>query len=387
MTESGLSPRVSYGNLAQAFESLRGVKHVITSMAASEPAEFYSFAHKFAHKFAHEIAGVTIHCANPSKFYPVFDHTLCLEYRLTIQAMFLTAALGKAKSNSHIEYVPSHLSQWVRYMREREQFEVFWGTCSLPDERGYVSIGPSCCYESEAINACRLVILEVNPNMPITCGATTIPTSEVDIFLPSDRPLPTIASGTSSSIDRAIADYVADILPNYSTIQLGIGGITNALTDSLAHKKGLGVHTEMINDSIVELCKKGVITGERKTLWPRKVVGAFAYGSKSLYDFLDHNPGIELHPASVVNDPYRIGKNFKMHSINTAVEIDLTGQVVSESIGHRQLSGVGGASDTHTGAQRSVGGRGIIALQSTCGKVRKSKITSELMPGAKVSIS
>jgi acyl-CoA hydrolase len=130
-----------------------------------------------------------------------------------------------------------------------------------------------------------------------------------------------------------------------------------------------------------------VITGRRKSIWPRKIVGAFAYGSKKLYEFIRENPLVEIHPASVVNDPYRIGRNYKMISINSAVEIDITGQVCSESLGHRELSGVGGAADTHIGAQRSEGGRGIIALPSTTKDGTNSKIVSTLQPGAKVSIS
>jgi acyl-CoA hydrolase len=143
----------------------------------------------------------------------------------------------------------------------------------------------------------------------------------------------------------------------------------------------------MINDTIMDLYKSGVLTGRHKTIWPGRITGSFALGSQELYDFIDHNPIVLLHPSSVVNDPYRFGRNFKMVSINTAVEVDITGQVCSESIGHRLLSGVGGAADTHIGAQRSQGGRGIIAIRSTTSDESTSKITFQLQPGAKVSIS
>ncbi len=151
-------------------------------------------------------------------------------------------------------------------------------------------------------------------------------------------------------------------------------------------KKDLGIHTEMVNDAMMDLYLKGVVTGACKTRWPGKIIASFVYGSEELYRFIDGNPTIELHPSSVVNDPWRIGLNHRQVSINTAVEVDLTGQVCSESVGHRELSGVGGASETHIGAQRSPGGRGIIALHSLTNR-GESKIVFELKPGAKVSIS
>jgi acyl-CoA hydrolase len=197
--------------------------------------------------------------------------------------------------------------------------------------------------------------------------------------------LPTLTRPTLGEDDRAIGALVADLIPTGATLQLGIGSIPDALGEALYEKKDLGIHTEMINDTMMELTEKGVITGAHKTIWPGKMIGAFAYGTKKLYDFLSSNPLVELHPASVVNDPYRIGRNHLMTSINTAIEVDLTGQVVSESIGHHEVSGVGGASDTHVGAQRSEGGQGIIAINSK--SKTHSKIVFELKPGAKVSVS
>jgi acyl-CoA hydrolase len=187
--------------------------------------------------------------------------------------------------------------------------------------------------------------------------------------------------------DKMIADFVADLVPNGSTLQLGIGSIPNAIGKALENKQDLGIHTEMMNDTMLDLYEKGVITGRYKTRWPRKMIAAFAYGTDALYRFIERNPLVEFHPASVVNDPYRIGMNHQMISINSAVEVDITGQVCSESLGHKELSGVGGASDTHVGAQRSVGGRGIIVIKSTTLRGDHSKIVFELNPGAKVSIS
>jgi acyl-CoA hydrolase len=231
-------------------------------------------------------------------------------------------------------------------------------------------------------------VLEVNDNVPVTHGATRIPATWVTHFIKNDAPLPTVDRPLASPEEEKIAAYIAELVPHEATLQLGIGGIPNALGRALAGHKNLGVHTEMINDTLMDLYRSGAITGRAKTLWPGKIVGSFAYGTAELYRFLDHNPVIELQPSAIVNDPIIIGQNSKMISVNTAVEVDLTGQVASESIGHLELSGVGGAQETHIGAQRSPGGRGIIAIRSRCeGSKPGPKIVFELKPGAKVSVS
>lgn len=299
--------------------------------------------------------------------------------------MFLTASLRK----SRVQYIPQHLSQWAKHLKQRGKIDVFWGSCTPPDHRGIVSLGPGCCYESEILRHAEFVVLEVNPRLPRTGGSTLVKASDVDVLIPYESEIPKVHHETPDATDREIAKHIAALIPDGATLQLGIGGIPNAVALQLTQKNDLGIHTEMINDAMAELFTLGVISGKHKTIWPEKMVGAFAFGSQKLYDFIDQNPMVELHPASVVNDPYRIGRNFRMISINTAVEIDLTGQVCSESVGHRELSGVGGATDTHIGAQRSPEGRGIIALRSQLIKNNaiKSKIVCELTPGAKVSIS
>jgi acyl-CoA hydrolase len=171
-----------------------------------------------------------------------------------------------------------------------------------------------------------------------------------------------------------------------STIQLGIGGIPNALAQALMDKKELGVHTEMFTDGMVDLFEAGVITGKKKTLWRGKMVGTFALGTKKLYNFIDSNLAVEFQQGCVTNDPYIIGQNYKMVSINTALTVDLTGQVCSEAIGNKQYSGTGGQVDTHRGAQRSSEGKGIIALRSTARKGSISTITAQLPPGSKVTL-
>lgn len=361
-------------------------------MAAAEPFHFWNNIadHLVAIGRApgrNESHRCRVFCANPSRSWPLIANDIMGEYADVI-LMFLTESVRRFQGRGFVHYMPQHLSQWSKHLIGREGgIDVFWGSCSLPDSRGYVSLGPSNCYESEILRAAKHVVLEVNPNMPATNGSTEVGIDEVDVFLESSQDLPGINSKIFREVDQKIAGHIVELVPDGATLQLGIGSIPNAVGARLINKKDIGIHTEMINDAILELYNHGVITGRRKTIWPRKIIGAFAFGSKELYEFIRNNPLVEIHPASVVNDPYRIGRNYQMISINSAVEIDITGQVCSESIGHRELSGVGGAADTHIGAQRSIGGRGIIAIPSTTKDGRTSKIVATLQPGAKVSVS
>eukprot|EP01079_Euglenida_sp_SAG-EU17-18_P001114 gene1114-2656_t len=348
-----------------AAEMITDNSTVVTAMAAAEPQTFYSRAAEVMRKRS----GVTLFCANPSREYQVFSDGSLLHHA-EIRTMFLTSHVRQHSTHrpggtAHVHYVPQHLSQ----------IDLFWGSCSPPRNRGFVSIGPSNCYESEIMRRSKRVVLEVNPEMPFTLGDTIVPTSRVDAFVAcdSDMALPTYPRTDPDSTDEAIAvltsllrelgkAHVADLIPDGATIQLGIGAIPNALAFALQGKKDLGVHTEMINDAILQLFQANCITGSHKTLWPEKIVGAFAYGSPDLYALC----------------PVNIGQNHLMHSINSAVEVDLTGQVCSESIGHVELSGAGGAADTHVGAQRAF---------SPATSLPGSKIVAELRPGAKVTVS
>jgi len=365
-----------------ALDTIQSGQTIVTAMAACEPRQFF----KGIAERAKNLEYLRVYCANPGEDYNCFNDA-ALAGRLELIVMFLTSHVHKRHGHGVVQYFPHHLSRWVKALTMERQVDVFWGTCSLPDSRGYVSLGLSASYEPEILKVAKTVILEVNPNMPVTYGATTVPLSQVDHFVLTERDIPVIAATEPNKDDLVIGQYVGDLIEDGSTIQLGIGHIPQAVGGALEGKRDLGVHTEMFNDAMMSLYEKGVITGRKKTIWPGKMVGAFALGSRQLYQFLQENPLIEFQPASVVNDPYRIGKNYKMVSVNSAVEIDLTGQCCSESIGHTELSGIGGAADTHVGAQRSNGGRGIVALRSTAAGGKQSKIVFELKPGAKVSIS
>ena len=376
---SQIAPKILSAD--EVFARIGDARTIVDSMAASEPLCFFESLGEKCPAFQER---VRVFCANPSRNYPCFQKPeLCKSLELVV--MFLTAPVRAEQGRDLVHYFPHHLSQWAGLIKELG-VDFFWGSCSLPDERGFVTLGPSACYEPEIARVARTVVLEMNPRMPVTFGSTLLPLRDVDYFIETDHPLPSIAKAASDEVDRKIASYVAELVEDGSTIQLGIGSIPNAVGEALASKKDLGVHTEMINDAIMDLYLQGVVTGACKTRWPGKIIGSFAYGTAELYRFIDRNPTVELHPASVVNDPWRLARNHRQVSINTAVEVDLTGQVCSESVGHRELSGIGGASETHIGAQRSPGGKGIIALHSLTSR-GESKIVFELKPGAKVSIS
>lgn len=388
-----------------AINLIQSGQTVVTSHAASEPRHFF----QQLSRRAREIQDTRIFCANPSQAYPCFMDP-DLEGHIHAEVLFLNNKITHGALRKHVHYVPNHMSNWCQHILSSASMpaaarkaaywidrtkvptvdkpvDVFWGSCSEPDSRGFVSLGLNACFEPDVLRRSKCVILEMNPLMPTTFGSTIVHLDEVDYLIHQDVPLPTIPQIIPDAQDEKIGGLVSELVPDGATIQLGIGAIPNAVGRALVGRRDLGVHTEMINDAIMHLYEAGAINGSRKTMWPGKIIAGFVYGSERLYRFTDRNPSIELHPASIVNDPMRIARNYRMTSINTAVEVDLTGQVCSESVGHRAISGVGGATDTHVGAQKSRGGRGIVALRSTTKDGKISKIVHNLHPGAKVSIS
>lgn len=370
-------------SLAEGFALLKDGDRVVTAMAAAEPQLFFSNAHLFLQGKK----DVKIFCANPNENYACFTDPE-LDPSLKIIPMFLTKKIRPLQGRNRVHYIPQHLSQWAHNLTQSQRVNIFWGSCTPPDARGFVSLGPSCCYESELVRKADLVILECNPGLPVTYGSTHIPLREVDYLIESTCPVPELRElPEESPIHQALASHIANLIEDGSTLQIGIGSIPNSVCKQLKKKSDLGIHTEMIHNGMLDLYRNGNITGHHKSFFPGKIVGSFALGDHDLYQFIHLNPGVELHPASFVNKLKILTKNTKMISINTAVEVDITGQVCSESIGHMELSGVGGAWETHVGAQMSPGGRGILALTSTTKDEKTSKISFELKPGAKVSIS
>jgi acyl-CoA hydrolase len=258
------------------------------------------------------------------------------------------------------------------------------------DKHGYLNISLSATYEKEFIENADIVILEVNENYPVTNGDTPIHLRDVDFIYESSRPVPVFPYAPVNDKDKIIGQYIADLVEDGATIQLGIGGIPNAVGLALKDKRELGVHTELFTETMIDLYEQGVITNSRKTINKGKFLTTMALGTDRLYKFIDRNPGVEVRRGSYINDPKIIAQNYKMTSINTTLEIDLTGQCASESQGHIQFSGTGGQSDTARGAQESEGGKSIMALYSTYFNRKTNEEVSKIVPflttGAGVSL-
>ncbi len=287
-----------------------------------------------------------------------------------------------------VTYVPNMLHRAATDRIQARKPNIFFGTCTPPDGKGFVSLSLGITYEKDVIEAADAVVLEINRNLPRTFGDTHLHVSDVDWFVEHDQEVPTLPSPNPDEVETTIGNYIAELVDDGSTIQLGIGGIPNACALALKGKRDLGVHTEMMVDSMMELYEAGVVTNKRKALLKDKFVCTFAMGSRKLYDWLHDNPAVEFRRGSWVNDPAVIRRNSRMVSINTCLTVDLTGQVASESIGPAQYSGTGGQTDTAVGAKEAYDGLGksIIACRATAKKGTVSAIVPTLAPGTAVTL-
>ncbi len=256
-----------------------------------------------------------------------------------------------------------------------------------PDEHGNVSTGVSADYTIPAARIAKTIIAEVNPQMPRTHGDTAIPVSRIAAFVENEHPVIELPLPKIGDVEKAIGENCAKLIKDGDTLQLGIGAIPDAVLLFLKDKKDLGIHSEMISDGVVELVEAGVVTNAKKNFHPGKSVVTFLMGTKRLYDYADNNPAVEMLPVDIVNNPYIIAQNDNLVSINSCVQVDFCGQVSSESVGPNQISGVGGQVDFVRGAKMSKGGRSIIAIGSTAGKGKLSKIVPVLDNGAIVTTS
>jgi acyl-CoA hydrolase len=305
-----------------------------------------------------------------------------------VENWFYGASDRKVHSQGRMSYIPNNLHRAAsdKLHATGGKLNVFWGTATPPDVRGYMSLSLSLVVEKELIQAADLVVLEINENLPWTLGDTQIHLSEVDFVVENHVPLFELPAALPSETEQKIGEYIAELIDDGATLQLGIGGIPNAITHFLKNHKDLGIHTEMFNDGMVDLYEAGAVTNRKKSIYKGKMIGAFALGTRKLYDFIDNNIGVEFLQGKITNNPYVIGQNYKMISVNTALQVDILGQVCSQSIGYRHFSGTGGQLDTHRGAQLSSGGRGIIALRSTAKDGEISTIVPTLSPGAEVTV-
>ncbi|MBQ6603857.1 MAG: 4-hydroxybutyrate--acetyl-CoA CoA transferase [Eubacterium sp.] len=383
-----MSYEEKYISIEKALSFVKSNDFIVTGLGAAEAGLFMENLHTIADR----VKNVTISNCLPTHPSKIYDPEYVDSFN--VDGWFFAPQLRKAASNGNMAYIPNHLHLAATKRIYHKHCNIYVGAASMPDKFGYISLSLSNTYERRFIDDADLVILEVNPNFPYTLGDVQIHVDEVDYLVRADYMPPETPEGTFNEKDEAIGKLIADMVPDGACIQLGIGGIPNAVTKQLEKKNDLGVHTEMMTTGMMRLAKMGVINGRKKQINRGKIVTTFAMGTQEMYEYMHYNPSINLYDGAWTNDPYTIAQNDNMVSINTSMEVDLTGQCCSESIGSRQYSGSGGQADTAIGAQMSKNGKSIIALYSTAmvrgadgQKHEVSKIQAQLTPGAGVTLS
>ena len=301
-------------------------------------------------------------------------------------AIFVGGSSRDAVAQGRADFTPCFFFEVPRLFSTTLPVDVAMVMVTPPDENGRCSLGVSVDYTYEAVKQAKTVIAQVNPQMPWTGPNSTVSVEDLDIIVEHEAPLIELKPGKIGDIEKAIGANCAKLIPDGATLQLGIGAIPDAVLLSLKDKKDLGIHSEMFSDGVVELAEAGVITNAKKTLNPGKFVVTFLMGTKRLYDFVNNNPDVDMRPVDYVNNPFVVAQNDKLISINSCVQVDLMGQVASETIGSKQISGVGGQVDFVRGASASKGGVSILAMPSTV-KGKISKIVPQLDEGASVTTS
>lgn len=302
-------------------------------------------------------------------------------------AFFIGHNVRKAVQEGRADFMPIFLGDIPALFEERLPLDWALVQLSPPDKHGYCTVGVAADVVVSAIRHARNVVAEINPNMPRTWGNTIIHMDQLRGAVQVDTPLPELLPEPIDDVSAAIGRNVAGLIDDGDCLQLGIGTIPNAVLKELKNHRHLGVHTEMLSDGIVDLVKAGAIDCSRKNYHPDKAICSFVMGSRALYDFVDDNPFVESYGNEFVNDPFNIARNDRMAAVNSAIQIDLTGQVNSDSVGSKPYSGIGGQVDFIRGAARSKGGRPIIALPSTARGGEISRIVPTLMDGAGVVTS
>ena len=303
-------------------------------------------------------------------------------------AFFIGPNVRSAVQSGRADFMPVFLSEIPRLIRSgRVRVDAVLVQVTPPDRHGQVSLGVSVDVVRAAVDSADLVIAEVNPNMPRTFGETTVNIRDIDWLVPVETPILELQSEPLDEISLMIGRNVATLIPDGATLQTGIGKIPHAVVTALGNRSDLGVHTEMLSDSIVDLVEAGVVTGKRKTLCPGKIVTSFVMGTRRLYDWVHDNPSVELRPSDFTNDPFVIAQNDDMVAINSALAVDLTGQVAADTLAGRFFSGIGGQVDFIRGAARSRRGKPIIAMASTAKDGTTSRIQPILEAGAGVVTS
>lgn len=350
---------------AEALDLIKDKDYIFCAQAAGEPIEIMS---NLQHLKETGVKGCHLNTCLPLRDYPYF-HDPEMKGILDHNAWFMSAGLRKAYQEKLVSPVPQSSTSVLRKALQRCEHEgwrpVVICTVSPMDAHGYMSLSVSAIYEMDLIKYGALTLVEVNPNFPRTFGDTQVHVTQVDAIVEANHPIPLAKLAPYTEVDAKIGKYIADLIEDGSTIQLGIGNIPNAVANELKSKKHLGIHTEMFTETMIDLIECGAVDNSQKGLLDGYSVCSFTMGSQRLYDYIDNNPAVLFKSCTFTNDPYTIGRNNKFVSINAALEVDLYGQAASETVNGLPWSGTGGQSETVQGAQMSKGGKSFIAMHST----------------------
>jgi 4-hydroxybutyrate CoA-transferase len=364
---------------AEAVAGIRSGDQLYLQCAAATPSVLLDALVDRAAEL-HDVSVVHLHCEGPG---PHLAPEMASHFRH--RALFIGPNARQAVNEGRADFVPVFLSDVPRLFESGMlPLDQVFVNATPPDEHGFCSLGTSVEAMHSAIQAARTVIVQFNRAMPRTLGESFIHVDDIDLAVECDVPPYVVPMPEIGEVERRIGEFVADLIPDGATLQMGIGAIPTAVGLSLRDKHDLGVHTEMFTDCVADLVERGVINGSRKERNRGKIVAAFFMGTEILYDFVRDNPMVEMRSVDFTNDTHVIRSFSKMTAINSAVEVDLTGQIVADSIGHRLYSGVGGQMDFVRGASLASEGRAIIALPATAQGGRRSRIVASLQEGAGV---
>lgn len=381
-------------NISDLLAMLQDNDYVFSAQAMSEPV---TILQQLPQVFEHGVNHLTFNSIMPMEDYSWF-HDTSLKDKLEHVCWFYTAPVRQAAREGLVSFLPGNSTGLVHKTLERVRAEgrrsVLLATASPMDEDGYFTLSVSALFERDLLDGCAMVLLEVSSGYPRTCGDTRIHISQVDGFVETERLCPEVLSTPYNEVDKIIGHNVAELIPDGSTLQLGVGHIPNAVAKELEVRHHLGIHSGLFSDEMMQLMECGAVDNSQKGVNAGKAICAFASGSRVLYDFVRDNPLVEFHRGTFANSPIEIGRNNHMVSLNTALEIDLTGQIAAESMGMTQWSATGAQQETIRGAQLSQGGKSIIALHSSYygrneagEKVQQSKIVPFFKPGTIVTTS
>lgn len=367
---------------ADAAELVRDGQMIVVPTGVGEPPALL----EAVSERRRELRGVQIAQILPLRKFGYFDPETVDHVRHL--AYFFGGASRSGGQAGWIDYVPAYFSELPELIRrDLLPADVVFSMASPMDSHGYFSLSLGTDYTMAAVKKARMVILEVNPSVPFANGDCHVHISQVAALVESEEPVMEVGLPAIGPVQEAIGKYVADMIPDGATLQIGYGGIPDAVVMQLTHKHDLGIHTEMVGDGIMTLVEAGVITNRKKNYHQGKMLATFALGSKKLYQFMNRNPALEMHPVDFTNDPFLAGQNDSLIAINATMQVDLIGQCGSESLGCTPHSGTGGQADFVRAANRSDGGKAFIVLPSTAKDGAISRIVPTLTPGTHVTTS